>query len=105
VEGDVQLVLVKKFRESLNIPITTLIKIITAEVDLRVDSVLDSEVGPMKKHGVRDIDLDDGHGGFPRSLPSYNTLKPERQSDEPSRGLPSITLRFLESSDTLSFGN
>jgi len=67
--------LVKTFGESLNVATATLIKVVTVEIDLRIDSVLHSEVGPVKKHGVGDIDLNDRHGCFPQSLPFYNTLK------------------------------
>ncbi len=75
MEGNLQLMLVESFGESLNVAIATLIKVVTAEVDLRIDSVLHSEVGPMKKHGVGDIDLDDRHSCCPQSQPFYNTLK------------------------------
>jgi hypothetical protein len=67
VEGDFQLVLVKNFGEPLNVATAILIEVVTAEVDLRIDSVLHSEVGPVKKHGVGDIDLDDRHGCCPQS--------------------------------------
>jgi hypothetical protein len=82
MEGNFQLVLVKSFGESLNVAIAILIKVVTAEVDLRIDSVLHSEVGPVKKHGVGDIDLDDRHGCCPQSQAFYNTLKHKRQSDD-----------------------
>jgi len=75
MEGDFQLVLVKNFGEPLNVAIAILIKVVTTEVDLRIDLVLHSEIGPVKKHGVGDIDLNDRHSCFPRSRPFYNTLK------------------------------
>jgi hypothetical protein len=92
MEGNFQLVLVKSFGESLNVAIAILIKVVTAEVNLRIDSVLHSEVGPVKKHGVGDIDLDDRHGCCPQSQAFYNTLKHKRQSDDWTHGWVSALL-------------
>jgi hypothetical protein len=82
MEGNFQMVLVKSFGESLNVAIATLINVVTTKVDLWIDSVLHSEVGPVKKHGVGDIDMNDRHSCFPRSKSLYNTLKHKWQSDD-----------------------
>jgi len=37
------------------------IEIISAEIDLRIELVFNDEFGSLKKHGVRDIDMDGYH--------------------------------------------
>jgi len=38
------------------------IEIFCTEIDLGMDPVLDRKIDSLKEHGIRDIDMDDGHG-------------------------------------------
>ena len=47
----------KRFCQVFHIAFTTGIKVLAAEVDLRVDPVFDHKVDPVPEHGIGDIDL------------------------------------------------
>jgi hypothetical protein len=38
------------------------VQVLCAEIDLWMDAVLEGEIDPLQEHGVRDIDMDNGHG-------------------------------------------
>jgi hypothetical protein len=39
-----------------------MVQILSTEIDFRMDAIPDGEIDPLKEHGVRDIDMDRGHG-------------------------------------------
>jgi hypothetical protein len=45
-----------------HILLMTGIQVLCAEIDLRMDAVLESKIDPLKEHGIRNIDVDNGHG-------------------------------------------
>jgi hypothetical protein len=45
-----------------HILLMTSIQVLRAEIDLRVDAVLENKIDPLKEHRIRNIDVDNGHG-------------------------------------------
>jgi hypothetical protein len=52
----------KGFGQMFDILLLAGIQIVAAEIDLRMDVVLESKIDSLKEHGIRDIDMNNGHG-------------------------------------------
>jgi hypothetical protein len=61
VEGDLQFILVEGLGHSFDILLTAGIEVFRAEINFRMDPVLNCKIDPLNEHGVRNVYMDDGH--------------------------------------------